>query len=103
MNQEGLKDIKKASNKLVGKLRKLVEVKDDQQKINKMVKEIKGLHSEMEKAFQKSGSYLEKIHFDKQNYLNAANTVKRACNQPSESNIQTALNKMNNFITKLAA
>lgn len=103
MNQENLKNVKETSNKLMGKLKQLSEIKDDQKKINKMVKEIRNLHSDMDKAFQSASDALEKLHFDKQNYYNAANTVKRACNQPSEGNIQTAIDKMNSFVNKLAA
>ena len=103
MNQNGLKEIKETSNKLVGKLQHMVAIKDDQKKINKEVKEIRKLHANMEKAYRKAESVLESMKFDKQNYFNAANTVKRACNQPTEGNIQTALNKMNDFVTKLAA
>ena len=103
MNQNGLKDIKETSNKLVGRLQHLTEIKDDQKKIGKEVKEIRKLHADMEKAFRSAEPALAKLNFDKQNFYNAANTVKRACNQPSEGNIQTALTKMNEFVTKLAA
>lgn len=103
MNQKALQEIKETSNKLVGRLQHMTAIKDDQNKINKEIKEIRKLHSDMEKAYRKAEPQLESINFDKQNYFNAANTVKRACNQPTESNIQTALNKMNDFVTKLAA
>ena len=103
MNQNGLKEIKETSNKLVGRLQHLTQIKDDQKKISKEVKEIRKLHADFEKAFRGAESTLQKNNFDKQNFYNAANTVKRACNQPTESNIQTALTKMNEFVTKLAA
>ncbi len=103
MNQNGLKEIKETSNKVVGKLQHLTQIKDDQKKISKEVKEIRKLHSDMEKAYRSAEPALEKLNFNKQNFYNAANTVKRACNQPTEGNIQTALTKMNEFVTQLAA
>ncbi len=103
MSQNAIDSLKNTSKQLAGKLQKLTDCKDDQKKISKEVKEIKRLKDNLEREFNALGSDLEKFKFNKQEFFNTTNIVKRVCNQPTEGNISMALNKMNNFITQLAA
>lgn len=103
MSDKDIKEMKEKTKKLTNKLQDLTKIKDDQKQINKTIQEIKKLKLDMERSFEHLKSYLEKMHIDKQDFLNADNQLQRALNQPSESNIQSAIKKMDEFINKLAA
>ena len=103
MNENELKEIKEKSSQLNNKLQHLSKVRDNQKEFSKTINDVKKLQKDMEKAYEHLKPYLEKLHVDKQAFNNANNDTKRAINQPSEINIQNALNKLNNFISKLAA
>ncbi|MFA5249934.1 MAG: hypothetical protein WC371_00795 [Parachlamydiales bacterium] len=103
MNENILNSVKSKTNELQGKLKELITVKDDQKKVHKIVNEIRSLQNAMEKAYRELGPFLEKMHIDKQTLNNTSNDIKRACNQPSESNIQNALKKVDALISQLAA
>ncbi len=103
MSPDLIKDFTQQSKKLSGRLQDLAKNKDNQKEAQKIINDIKKIQKEMEKSFQQIGPFLEKKHIDKQGFNNANNDLKRALNQPSEGNILNAMNKMNDFINKLAA
>ncbi len=96
-------NFKETTKKMANKLHELAKSKDDQKKLNKMVKEINKIRNDMEKDFDKMGPFIEKEKIDKQVFYNASNGVKRALNDPSENNINNAVNKINELISKFAA
>jgi hypothetical protein len=103
MSHNPTEDFKKTSQKITGKLHELAKSTGDQKKMNKLIKEIKNIRNELDKNFEKMGPFMDKMHIDKQEYQNASNGVKRALNQPSESNIQNAVSKISEINNKLAA
>lgn len=103
MSQDELKDIKEKTKQLNNKMMQLIKVKDNQKESSKIINDIKKIQKDMEKAFEQLKPYLEKKNIDKQAFNNANNDTKRALNQPTEANIQNAVNKLNDFINKLAA
>lgn len=96
-------NFKDTTKKMANKLQELAKSKDDQKKLNNMVKEINKIRTNMEKDFEKIAPYIEKEKIDKQVFYNASNSVKRALNDPSEGNINNAVSKINELISKFAA
>jgi len=98
-----IEEFRNKSKQLAQKLQEYQQSLGDQKKQKKIGEEIKKMQSDLEKYWNQMKTYWDKIHFDKQFYTNTNNDIKRALNQPTEGNIQNAMNKWNQFIEKLAA